>query len=102
MNFRKGPKRGGGHFQSKKFILKIFAIIDDTSVMNFRKKMQYDFPKMKGWGGAGGGGQRPLGIFPKIHPFWHRHPSLTQAIDGGHSAYAERCCEDFIGALFCF
>ena len=24
----------------------------------------------------GGGGQRPLGIFPKIHPVWHRHPAL--------------------------
>ena len=23
-----------------------------------------------------GGGQRPFGIFPKIHPFWLRHPSL--------------------------
>ena len=23
-----------------------------------------------------GGGQRAFGIFPKIHPFWYRHPSL--------------------------
>ena len=33
--------------------------------MNFGKKLQYDFPKMRG-----GGGQRPFGTFPKIHPFW--------------------------------
>ena len=25
----------------------------------------------------GGGGQRPFGIFPKIHPFWWGHPSLN-------------------------
>ena len=24
----------------------------------------------------GGGGRRPLGFFPKIHPIWYRHPSL--------------------------
>ena len=29
------------------------------------KNPQYDFPKMRG-----GGGQRPFGTFPKIHPFW--------------------------------
>ena len=28
------------------------------------KKMQHDFPKMRG------GGQRQFGTFPKIHPFW--------------------------------
>ena len=32
---------------------------------------QYDFPKM-------GGGQRPFGIFPKIHPFWRRRLSLRE------------------------
>ena len=25
----------------------------------------------------GGGGQRPFRIFPKIHSFWYRHPSLS-------------------------
>ena len=45
-------------------MLQIFAIIDNTSVMNFEKKMQHNFPKMRG------GGQRPFGTFPKIHPFW--------------------------------
>ena len=31
--------------------------------MNFGKNLQRDFPKMRG------GGQRPFGTFPKIHPF---------------------------------
>ena len=44
--------------------LGLVAIIDDTSVMNFRKNLQHNFPKMRG------GGQRPFGTFPKIHPFW--------------------------------
>ena len=70
MNFRKNSKGGWGgggvgSFSIQKFILQIFAIIDDTSVMNFRKNLQYNFPKMRG-----GGGQRPFGTFPKIHPFW--------------------------------
>ena len=43
-------QRGGGSFSIQKFILQIFAIIDDTSVMNFRKKLQYNFPKMSGGG----------------------------------------------------
>ena len=30
--------------------MQIFAIIDDTSVMNFRKNLQYDFPKNEGGG----------------------------------------------------
>ena len=33
---------------------------------------QYDFPKMRG-----GGGKRPFGTFPKIHPFWSGRPSLS-------------------------
>ena len=37
----------------------------------FLKTLQHDFPKM-----SGGGGQRPFGTFPKIYPFWYRHPSL--------------------------
>ena len=56
---------GGGSFSIQKFILQIFAIIDNTSVMNFGKKLQYNFPKMRGVGG-----QTPFGTFPKIHPFW--------------------------------
>ena len=40
----------GGSFSIQKFILQIFAIIDDTSVMNFRKNLQHNFPKMRGGG----------------------------------------------------
>ena len=28
----------------------------------------------------GSGGQRLIGTFPKIHPFWYRHPSLRKSI----------------------
>ena len=52
--------------------MQIFAIIDDTSVMNFRKKLQHNFPKM-----SGEGGQRPFGTFLKIHPFWKGNASLS-------------------------
>ena len=52
-------------------MLQIFAIIDDTSVINFRKNLQHKFPKMRG------GGQRPFGTFPKIHPFWKGSASLS-------------------------
>ena len=64
-------QRGGGSFSIQKFILQIFAIIDDTSVMNFRKNLQYNFPKNEG------GGQWPFGTFPKIHPFWKGKASLS-------------------------
>ena len=72
MNFRKSSKGGGrgGVISIQKFILQIFAIIDDTSVMNFRKNLQYNFPKNEG------GGQWPFGTFPKIHPFWKGKASL--------------------------
>ena len=39
------------------------------------KKWQHNFPKMRG------GGQRPFGIFPKNHPIWRSHPSLTNMQD---------------------
>ena len=79
MNFRKSSKGGGVSFSIQKFMLQSFAIIDDTSVMNFgKKKLQHYFPKMRG------GGQRPFGIFPKIHPFWlgdTSHSVSTDLID---------------------
>ena len=78
-------------------MLQIFAIIDDTSVMNFRKKLQHNFPKMTGGRGVKGRlelfrkfirfgrGIRPL---PKkynnqscnllvLHCFWPNHLRLT-------------------------
>ena len=39
--------------------------------MNFGKNPQHDFPKMRG------GGQRPFGTFPKIHPFLKGQASLS-------------------------
>ena len=72
--FGKVPK-GGVSFSIQKFMLQIFAIKDDTSVMNFGKNLQHNFPKM-----SGGGGQRPFGTFPKIHPFWKGKASLSQPI----------------------
>ena len=52
MNFRKSCEGGVGAFSIQKIILQIFAIIDDTLVMNFRKNLQYDFPKNEGGGGS--------------------------------------------------
>ena len=39
------------------------------------KKLQYNFPKMRG-------GSEAVGFFPKNHPFWYRHPSLRQGGEG--------------------
>ena len=44
-------------------MLHIFAIKDDTLVMNFGKNSN----------------QRSFGIFPKIHPFWRCEASLRAA-----------------------
>ena len=30
--------------------------------------------------GQGGGGQRPFGTFPKIHPFWKGNASLREVL----------------------
>ena len=69
-NFQK-KVNGGSSFSIQKSMLQIFAILDDTSVMNFRKKLQHNLPKMRG-------GQRPFGTFPKIHPFWKGSASLRE------------------------
>ena len=54
MNFRKSSEGVGvgvgWSFLIHKFISQIFAIIDDNSVTNFGKNLQYDFPKMRGGG----------------------------------------------------
>ena len=47
-------RRGGVSFSIQKFMLQIFAIIKGTSVMNFGKNLQNDFPKMRGEGGVKG------------------------------------------------
>ena len=41
------------------------------------KRLQHDFPKMRGEG------QRPFGTFPKIHPFWKGKASLSQGLEAG-------------------
>ena len=43
--FRRG--REGGSFSIQKIILQIFAILNGTLVMNSRKNLQYNFPKMR-------------------------------------------------------
>ena len=45
-------------------MLQIFAIIDDTSVMNFGKNLQHNFPKMRG-----GGAKGRLELFRKFFRF---------------------------------
>ena len=35
-----------------------------------KKVFDANFPKMRG-------GRKPFGIFPKIHPIWRSHPSLS-------------------------
>ena len=52
-----------------------------TFVAILSQNPQYDFPKMRG------GGQRPFGTFPKIHPFWWGHPSLSTS-DALHIVYS--------------
>ena len=39
MNFWKSSEGGRGPFQIQKFIMQIFAIIDETKVMNFAKNV---------------------------------------------------------------
>ena len=52
MNFRKISKGGGGSFSFQQFMLQIFAIIADTSVLNFRKNLQLNFFENDGGGGS--------------------------------------------------
>ena len=45
------------------------------------KKLQHNFPKMRG------GGQRLFGIFPKIHLFWKPDPSLSVSSSAHYSSW---------------
>ena len=65
MNFRKSSKggRGGGSFSIQKFIIQVLDLYKGLFFGHFPKKMQYNFPKMRG-------GRRPFGIVLKIHPIW--------------------------------
>ena len=50
MNFRKSSEGVGRVIFNPKVHVAYFAIIDDTSVMNFRKNLQHNFPKNEGGG----------------------------------------------------
>ena len=54
-------------------MLQIFAIIDDTSVMNFRKNLQHNFPKMR----RGRGVKGRLELFRKVIRFGDVRHSLA-------------------------
>ena len=55
MNFRIKSKGGeGGSFPIQKIMLQIFGVILRENNDEFSEK--------------GGGGQRPFGLYPKIHP----------------------------------
>ena len=56
-----------GSFSIQKCMLQILDLYRVFLDM-IPKKLQYNFPKRGS--GLVGGGQRPFGIFPKIHPFW--------------------------------
>ena len=68
--FSEKIQRGGVIFNIKIYIA--FWTFIQGFKRGFAEKLQYKLPKMRG-------GQRPFGIFPKIHPFWYRHPSLSNA-----------------------
>ena len=67
----KFPKGGGVISDPKNFIAIFFALETVIMVLNLRKKSQWNFPKK-----GRGGGQRPFGNFPEIHPFWYARASL--------------------------
>ena len=52
--------QGGGSFSIQKFILQILDLYKGPFLNVFRKKLQFNFPKIKG------GGRRPFGIFLKF------------------------------------
>ena len=64
MNFR---KKGGGVTPVQKKSLQILAPPE--------KKAQHRYPKR-----GGGGGQRPFGLYPKIHPIWKADSSLREGL----------------------
>ena len=55
-------------FNKKKLYCRFWTLIQGFKVDFLeKKKLQYGLTKMVG---------ESFGIFPKIHPFWRRHPSL--------------------------
>ena len=73
------------HPKIGKFTCFIFTLIAKNRLLfplcfivwDFRKKLQYKFPNLRG---RGGGGQRSLETFPKIHPFWYPDPYKANVV----------------------
>ena len=65
---------GGGIFNPKIYIADFCHYKGYFSHEFWKKNPQHDFPKMRG------GGQRPFGTFPKIHPFLKGQASLRCSI----------------------
>ena len=63
INFWKSSERGGGVISNPKIYIADFCHYKRFFGHVFLKNCNMIFRK-------GGGGQRPFGIFPKIHPFW--------------------------------
>ena len=82
MNFRKSSEGGGGIiFNPKVYIADFFL---DTLVMNFGKKLQYDFPKMRGEGVKGRLELRQLINFGVVMHLLHSLITLLKRYkDGG-------------------
>ena len=71
--FGKVPKGGGVIFNPKIYI---------ADFCHYRRYFGHEFQeKFAIWFSEkwGGGGQRPFGTFPKIHPFWKGKASLSEA-----------------------
>ena len=73
MNFRKSSKGGGGG----SFSIQKFYVAD---ICHYRRYFGHEVQKKIATllsENERGGGQRPSGTFPKIHPFWKGSASLT-------------------------
>ena len=78
-------------------MLQIFAIIDDTSVMNFRKNLLHNFPKMRG------GGARAVWNFSEKSSILEGEgvPKFLQSVGRGcQKGMAAPPCHD--GTVECF
>ena len=75
MKLRKSSTGGGESFSIQKFILQIFANCRLYFGHEFRKNLQYDFPKIRGWGVKG-----RLELFRKFIRFGNAGHPLDRAI----------------------
>ena len=70
--FSEKVQRGGGIFSIQKIILQVLDLNKWFFSRRFPKKMQYEFPKMRG------GMVRPFGILLKNHLIWQCDPSPSK------------------------